>query len=226
MATERLSMRHTREILRQKWALGGTHRAVAQSLGVSVGTVGTTEKGTGHHLGPNLVILRGHGSNSSASPPGDVGRHEGWAAHGALGAPAGIAGVRPGILARDQQCSVVSSPDLPIGAQRQIARMKRDYLIRRPEGVGRATRPGVGGGIVHQAGPHGVSIQIPERGQRIGVLLDETGTVAPLPEVAPPPARLVERPGRFGHEPPERSAERIVRGRLEKQVHVVRHQGI
>jgi transposase len=42
MATEQLSMRHTREILRQKWALGGTHRAVAQSLGVSVGTVGTT----------------------------------------------------------------------------------------------------------------------------------------------------------------------------------------
>ncbi len=42
MATERLSMRHTREILRQKWALGATHRAVAQSLGVGVGTVGTT----------------------------------------------------------------------------------------------------------------------------------------------------------------------------------------
>jgi len=42
MATERLSMRHTREILRQKWALGGTHRAVAQSLGIGVGTVGTT----------------------------------------------------------------------------------------------------------------------------------------------------------------------------------------
>ena len=41
MATERLSMRHTREILRQKWVLGCTHRAVAQSLGVSVGTVGT-----------------------------------------------------------------------------------------------------------------------------------------------------------------------------------------
>ena len=42
MATERLPMRHTREILRQKWALGGTHRAVAQSLGIGVGTVGTT----------------------------------------------------------------------------------------------------------------------------------------------------------------------------------------
>ena len=42
MATERLPMRHTREILRQKWALGATHRAVAQSLGIGVGTVGTT----------------------------------------------------------------------------------------------------------------------------------------------------------------------------------------
>ncbi len=42
MATDRLSMRHTREILRQKWLLGCTHRAVAQRLAVSVGTVGTT----------------------------------------------------------------------------------------------------------------------------------------------------------------------------------------
>src|SRR2546428_1255603 len=42
MATERLSMRQTREILRQKWLLGRTHRDVARSLGVSVGAVGTT----------------------------------------------------------------------------------------------------------------------------------------------------------------------------------------
>lgn len=42
MATARLSMRHTREILRQKWLLGRGHRAIAQSLGVSLGTVGTT----------------------------------------------------------------------------------------------------------------------------------------------------------------------------------------
>jgi len=41
MATERLPMRHTREILRQKWVLGCTHRAVAQSLGISHGTVGS-----------------------------------------------------------------------------------------------------------------------------------------------------------------------------------------
>src|SRR5947208_17084896 len=42
MATERLSMRQTREILRQKWGLGRTHRAVAQSLRISSGAVGTT----------------------------------------------------------------------------------------------------------------------------------------------------------------------------------------
>jgi transposase len=40
MATKRLSMRKTREILRQKWALGRSHREVARSLSVSVGTVG------------------------------------------------------------------------------------------------------------------------------------------------------------------------------------------
>ena len=42
MATERLSMRQTREILRQKWSLRRTHREVAQSLGISSGAVGTT----------------------------------------------------------------------------------------------------------------------------------------------------------------------------------------
>src|SRR5260221_7353328 len=40
MATERLSMRKTREILRQKWAQGRSHREVAASLGVSAGAVG------------------------------------------------------------------------------------------------------------------------------------------------------------------------------------------
>lgn len=42
MATERLSMRKTKEILRHKWALGLTHREVAQSVGVSVGAVWLT----------------------------------------------------------------------------------------------------------------------------------------------------------------------------------------
>ena len=42
MGTERLSMRNIQEILRQKWVLGCSHRAVAQSLGVSVGAVTET----------------------------------------------------------------------------------------------------------------------------------------------------------------------------------------
>jgi hypothetical protein len=39
MAGRRLSMRRTREILRQKWALGRSHREVSQSLGVSTGAI-------------------------------------------------------------------------------------------------------------------------------------------------------------------------------------------
>src|ERR1700733_11544548 len=39
MPTERLSMRNTREILRQKWLLKRPHRAVVASVGVSMGTV-------------------------------------------------------------------------------------------------------------------------------------------------------------------------------------------
>ncbi len=39
MAGRRLSMRRNREILRQKWALGRSHREVARSLGISLGAV-------------------------------------------------------------------------------------------------------------------------------------------------------------------------------------------
>jgi transposase len=44
MATERLSMRTIREILRQRWALQCSHRAVATSLGRSVGAIHATER--------------------------------------------------------------------------------------------------------------------------------------------------------------------------------------
>src|SRR5688572_25148948 len=40
MPTERLSMGHTREILRQKLLLERSHREVARSVGVSAGVVG------------------------------------------------------------------------------------------------------------------------------------------------------------------------------------------
>lgn len=39
MATERLPMRKTKEILRQKWLQGRRHRQIARALGVGVGTV-------------------------------------------------------------------------------------------------------------------------------------------------------------------------------------------
>ena len=41
MATERLSMRKIREILRQKWLLGRRHREVAFSVASSAGAVGS-----------------------------------------------------------------------------------------------------------------------------------------------------------------------------------------
>jgi hypothetical protein len=39
MATERLSMRKTREVLRQKWELRRSHRAIKRALGVGLATV-------------------------------------------------------------------------------------------------------------------------------------------------------------------------------------------
>jgi hypothetical protein len=59
MATERLSVRQTREILRQEWSLGRTHREVAQSLGISSGAVGTT-----------VLRARAAGPDGASSKPG------------------------------------------------------------------------------------------------------------------------------------------------------------
>src|SRR5271154_1413653 len=39
MSTERIPMRHLREIFRQKFVLGRSHRAIAESLGLSASTV-------------------------------------------------------------------------------------------------------------------------------------------------------------------------------------------
>jgi transposase len=48
MATERLSMRQIREILRQKWVLSCSHRQVAASLAVSLGTVTSVLRRAAH----------------------------------------------------------------------------------------------------------------------------------------------------------------------------------
>jgi len=44
MAAERLSMRQIREILRQKWTLGRSHREVAGQLGAGLGTISGVER--------------------------------------------------------------------------------------------------------------------------------------------------------------------------------------
>jgi len=44
MATERLSMRQMREILRQKWVLRLSHRAVARSLRIGLGTISSVTR--------------------------------------------------------------------------------------------------------------------------------------------------------------------------------------
>ncbi len=65
MAAERLSMRQIREILRQKWVLGLSHRAVARSLGLGLGTistlVGRAELSTVAQGEPPRVAHRGPG---------------------------------------------------------------------------------------------------------------------------------------------------------------------
>ena len=54
MAAERLSMRNIREILRQKWLLGRSHREIAKSVGVSAGSVGSIV-GRAHAAGLDWV---------------------------------------------------------------------------------------------------------------------------------------------------------------------------
>ncbi len=50
--------------------------------------------------------------------------------------------------------------------------------------------------------------------------------IASLPEVAPAAAGPMERPSGFRHEPAEGPAEDLRFGRLEQQVHVIRHQRV
>jgi hypothetical protein len=51
MATERLPMQHLREILRQKLALGRSHREVARAVGVSPRSR-TARQSTSSYVGP------------------------------------------------------------------------------------------------------------------------------------------------------------------------------
>ena len=81
MATERLLMRHIREILRLKWTLRRSHRETARSLGISAGAVAsvvTRAKAIGADLGRGRRAQRRR-----------LGAHAVWAEAGADGRPAG-----------------------------------------------------------------------------------------------------------------------------------------
>ena len=79
MPTERLSMRDVREILRQKWQLGRSHRQVAGSVGASAGAVGETmrrAKAAGvtnwaeiESLSPSALEARLYPSTAAAAKP-------------------------------------------------------------------------------------------------------------------------------------------------------------
>ena len=70
--------------------------------------------------------------------------------------------------------------------------MEGDHPVWRPQRVGRTARPGVGGGRLREAGANGIPIEVPEGGEGVQVVFDETGPVAPLPEVAPAAAGPME----------------------------------
>ena len=76
MATERLSMRKIREILRQKWALSRTHREVAQSLRIGLGTVSGVER-RARAAGLRWTDVEGLADEALESrlyPPGPTGK--------------------------------------------------------------------------------------------------------------------------------------------------------
>jgi transposase len=67
MGRERLSMRQTKEILRQKLLLHRSHREVAQSLRVGIGTI-TSTLARGSKSG--CIRQRGERSGSAGLPTG------------------------------------------------------------------------------------------------------------------------------------------------------------
>jgi hypothetical protein len=76
LAAERLSMRKIREILCQKWALGRTHREVAQSLSIGLGTVsGVERRARAADLGwADVEGLADEALETRLFPPGPTGK--------------------------------------------------------------------------------------------------------------------------------------------------------
>ncbi len=116
---------------------------------------------------------------------------------------------------------IVPLAHLRVGTESQVAGAERDLAVWCPQSVGRATRPGVGGRIVHEPCPHRVPIQVAKGRKGVEVIFHEARTVTPLPEVAPASPEPVERLGGLGHEPAEGAAEGVGLRPLEQEVEVI-----
>ena len=89
--------------------------------------------------------------------------------HRALGAPARVAGIGPGILARGEEGAVLPRVDFGVGTQAERTRLDRVQRLERSEGVGRTARQGVQRGIGHEAGALWTSRRVrPAPGSRAG----------------------------------------------------------
>jgi transposase len=113
MAAERLSMRKSREILRQKWKLGMSHRKVARSLGVGVGTVWETE---------SRALIAGVGSWAAVEALDDEGLEERL-----YGREPG-----PGVRRPMPDCSWIHTELRRAGVTLQLLHL--EYLERHPDG--------------------------------------------------------------------------------------------
>ena len=150
MGAERLSMRKTREILRQKWELRRSHREVAQSLSVGLGTVSDVvhrarraglDWAQVHTLAEDALELIHLGQYGSREIYGIIYDAE---------TEAPVVGARVRIGAIDGQC-VPGTPDQPAiahirrspRAASRATRAERRGTPRRGGGPGRCTRRAV-----------------------------------------------------------------------------------
>jgi hypothetical protein len=101
-----------------------------------------SKKATGHHLRPKCLGLRRHGHESAPATPRGLPGEEGRGPDGALGVPAGLAGVAVGLGARDQERLVLALTPLRSGAQRALVRMERERGVGGAGSIGRTAQPG------------------------------------------------------------------------------------
>ncbi len=117
MATERLSMRKTREILRQKWLLKRSHRAVSLSVGVSAGVVGAViARAKGAELSEWTVV------ESMTEAELDAALYRAPGSHGRTQAR------------QEPDCALIHRERSRVGVTLQL--LHEEYRLKHPDGFG------------------------------------------------------------------------------------------